>query len=287
MLTQLWSPTHAAHSTTGIFTMAIRPNPIESAVDLWRMDTQYEYVKGEEQLSGWTPRGISLIRDFVDFRKQQIKAADVEATKSVFGNEGLALDGDVSVRAASPLTQHQKEILHKFVRAWQNTPVDPSSVILSATNIEPPKDGAAFAAKQRVPQEKAKIPVSASVQFQEKNPVLLKSGYLLTPDPSQSRWVRRYLELRRPYLHVHSVPDGDELNAINLHDSRVDHQPQVAKLFQRSSAATSQLNVFAIYARQNAFIFATRSDREKLEWVMRLDESFLYNNGIGSIDGSG
>ncbi|KAI9720766.1 MAG: kinesin-like protein Klp8 [Chrysothrix sp. TS-e1954] len=287
MLTQFWNPTHAAHSTTGIFVVSVKPNPIESSVDLWRMDTQYEYVKGEEQLSGWTPRGISLIRDFVDLRKQQIKAADVEATKSVFGEESLLISEDSAGRTRAALTDHQRQLIEKFVGAWQSGPADPSSVILSASNTEPPKNGAAFATKSRPSKDTTGLPLSASVHYKEKSAALLKSGYLLTPDPSQSKWVRRYLELRRPYLHIHSVPDGDELNAINLQDSRVDHQPQVAKLLHRNSATNSQLNVFAIYARQNAFLFATRSDREKLEWVMRLDESFLSNNGVGSVDGGG
>lgn len=278
LLTHFWNQTHAAHSITGNFALTIKPNPIESAMDLWRMDTQYEFVKGEESLNGWMPRGVSLIRDYVQLRRQQFRAIDVEATKSVFGSEGLAIDNKaVSENVIS--TDKQKKLLEKYVQAWRHNPADPSTKILNNTNTEPPRDGA--------PPTKAEMPVrdttlSATITFQAKNPSLLKAGYLLAPDPSQTRWIRRYVELRRPFLHVHSVPDGDELNAINLTNSRVDHQPHIAQLLQRSQ--TSKLNVFAIYARENTFLFATRSEREKIEWVLRLDESYLDSGSRTPLD---
>ena len=97
------------------------------------------------------------------------------------------------------------------------------------------------------------------------------------PDDSATRWTRRYIELRRPYLHVHSVPDGDEVLAVNLSNARMDHEPQIAKLLRRP-------NVFAVYATTNTFLFAARSEREKIEWILRFDQSYFSS---ASGDGSG
>jgi kinesin family protein 1 len=72
------------------------------------------------------------------------------------------------------------------------------------------------------------------------------------------------------------VPDGDELNAVNLTNSRIDHQPQIAMLLRRP-------NVFAIYAPQNTYLFAARSEREKIEWILKLDQSY-FSSGSSSGD---
>ncbi|KAI9651835.1 MAG: kinesin-like protein Klp8 [Alyxoria varia] len=305
VLAQFWNQNNVAHSKSGMFAINVKPRPIESSLDLWRMDTQYEYVKGEEMLTSWAPRGVSLVREYIDMRKRQLRAADVEATRSVFGNDGLKVEDSDDITAT--LDDRQKKLLEKFIRAWRNTSVtDPGHKILNSSNTNPPPDGAAFAASRNsnhsangtggdssspdnANNNSVNAKLSAIVTHHSKNPSLLKSGYLLMPDPSQSRWVRRYLELRRPFLHVHSVPDGDEINAINLQGSRVDHKPQVAKLMQRrGDAGAANLNIFAIYAKTNTYILATRSERERFEWVWRLDESFLVNsNGAGNGVGSG
>lgn len=295
MLSQFWQPSRNAHSTTGIFTIGIKPLPIESATDLWRMDTQYEYVKGEEMITGWSPRGVSLIREYIDYVKRKLRAVDVETTRSIWGNKKLEVEGFDDLERHK-LSDEQKTLIAKFVDAWMHRSEDPGTTILRNGKAFAETNGTTKGKQDKSkttngkakpparpslpPAEKVKkVPVTAHVTYTPKNPSLHKSGYLLMPDASQSRWTRRYLELRQPYIHVHAVPDGDELNAINLTGARVDHNPQVAKLLQRGGPGTAGLNVFAVYARDNAYLFATKSDREKIEWVLKLDEGFLARGG--------
>ena len=272
MLSSWWNNTRATHSVTSMFVIKVKPPPAESALDLWRMNTQYEYVKGEEQLHGWSPRGVSLVRDYIDMKQRQGKAADVESTRSVFGNEGLAIRGVGEPAKSDSPDSRQKELLEKFLQAWKTRSADPGATILKPSNTRPPVNGTVSKTTSNNPAT-----LTATVRQQTKSSYLIKSGYLLMPDSSQTRWIRRYLELRRPYLHVHALPNGDEINAINLDGSRIDVQPQMVNLFQQSFSATAQLKVFAIYAKQNAFLLATRSERERMEWVDRLDESNVYN----------
>lgn len=268
MLSQLWNPMHVAHSMSGIFIIGVQPSPIETASDLWRMDTQYEYVKGEETLGGWTPRGVSLVRDHVEHRRRLARAADVETTKSIWGIPALQMNDEYFKNG--PMDAAQTKTIEKFIDVWKSTIKDPATTILK--NVEPPKDGAPSTNGTSSPSTK---PLTANVKYQAKNPILAKSGHLLMPDPTQTKWIRRYVELRKPFLHIHSVPDGDEINAISLSGARVDHQPQVAQLLQRPGKSSGNINVFAIYARQNAFLFATSSERDKVEWVLRLDEGYF------------
>ena len=79
------------HSTTGIFSICMRPMPVKRVGDLWRMNTQQDYVKGQEGLTNWTPRGVSLVHDFINSRKRRQRLAELEAVKAFFSPDALKL----------------------------------------------------------------------------------------------------------------------------------------------------------------------------------------------------
>jgi kinesin family protein 1 len=36
--------------------------------------------------------------------------------------------------------------------------------------------------------------------------------------------------------------------------------------------------VFAVYGTQNTFLFATRTEAQKVEWILKIDESYFNSN---------
>lgn len=285
-LATIWNTVKIVHSTVGIFNVAIRPTSVKRATDLWRMNTKDDYIKGEEQLAGWTPRGVSLVRDFMDLEKRRRRIAEIETARACLSTKALSIHASVSPTPAPELEEGQKALLQRVVDLWK-TKKAPAEIILNPTNLEPPSNGAAFAPRSTSPLPVPKPSLTATVRFIEKNPNLMKASYLLTPDTTNTRWVRRYVELRKPYLHIYST-DGDEINAINISTARVDHSPQIARLLggghgQQSNgmsgyaAATpgQKDTVFAVFARSNTYIFRARSEREKIEWILRLDQSYF------------
>jgi kinesin family protein 1 len=283
MFQQLLGTQRIVHSTVGLFAISLQPMSAKRAADLWRMSTAEDYVKGEEQLHGWTPRGISLIQDYMKCRKQKQRVADVETARSVLSLQALAApNGAHASSSTSTYTEQQESLLHTTLALWTK-PTDIADSILTPTNLSPPQNGAAFAT---TPAAALSAPTLVpSVRPVPKNPSLLKSGYLLTPDETHTRWVRRFVELRRPYLHVYSVPDGDELAAVNLSNSRVDHEPQLALLLRRSgpgAAAPAANVVWAVFAPQNSFLFKARSERDKVEWILKIDESYFSSASASS-----
>jgi kinesin family protein 1 len=310
VLSQLWNPVRVVHSTVGMFAVAIRPVSAKRAADLWRMDSKNDYVKGEEALSGWTPRGVSLVQDYIQARKQKRKVCEVETAKSVLGMRALAIPATNGVSSSKdsadiPLTDGKSALLRRVLALW-TTKQGIEEALLSSSNTSPPRKGAAFAnnsangtptngtttsstSSSPRKQRRIKPTLIPSVRFIPKNPSLLKAGYLLTPDPAQTRWIRRYVELRRPYLHVYSVPEGDELNAINLTHARIDHDPQLAMLLQRGEGHGNAPGgvVWAVFAPQNSWVFKARSERDKVEWILKVDESYFSSSGEEEGGGAG
>ncbi|KAG5287339.1 kinesin family protein [Histoplasma capsulatum G186AR] len=331
MFKQFWSSIRVVHSTVGMFSVAVRPISAKRAADLWRMNTQNDYVKGEELLTNWAPRKVSLIRDFISARKKRQRLAEIDAARGALSTRTLT---PLSTNGRStPLqgqdggSERRDMLLRKYLDLW-STKKDLTEIILIKDHTEPPTRGAAFARnfsaatslastsgdcsaipaeqslqssppplpshQQHHPQEPSRPRFVATIQHIPKNPTVLKSGYLYTPDDTYSNWVRRFVELRVPYLHIHSVPDGDEINAINLRNSRVDHEPDFARLLD-SGVRTSRdgdglsmrgrPNLFAIYGTQNTFPFAARTEAQKVEWILKIDQGYFSTQANG--DGGG
>ncbi|KAI3326108.1 kinesin heavy chain [Xylariaceae sp. AK1471] len=398
MLSALWQNVRIVHSSTTIFSLGLKPAPIKHAGDLWRLNSQHDYVKGEEILSNWTPRGVSLIGDYIAARKKKgriteigaaqlwlkkiglpeprnkpvetddhseeecspVKAHDEDddsinallndtpetsrpSTPNESNNEaaesaeeGQKLEGTEAVESVKPedaaeeksqpeYNEEETAILSKCIDLWKRYP-DPVFNILSPANTSPPTNGIA-------PESTTPPRLIATVIRVPKNPSVLKGGYLLVPNNDSTKWVRRFVELRRPYMHIHNATNGDEIAIVSLRNSRVDSQPEILGLFgghedepdaempnnnnnntnfqpshrrtdsgriissiwagNHASAAPGlgglserlQAGVFAVYGTDNTWLFAARNERDKLDWILRIDQS--YYSGSGSTSGSG
>lgn len=300
MFKQLWSSTRVVHSTTRMYSLVIRPISAKRAADLWRMNTQNDYVKGEELLTTWAPRKVSLVRDYIAARKRRYRLAELHAARGALSAGSLIASPMRGSGRSTPMrnqdvNERKTQLLRKYINLW-STKKDPTETILVRSNIEPPSDGAQSRSnKTNAISDKMSLKPRfvATIQTLPKNPSALKTGHVLTPDDTNSVWVRRFVELRRPYLHIYSVPDGDEINAINLRNSRVDHAPDFARLLDgsgagadRSLSARGRPNIFAVYGTQNTYLFATRTEAQKVEWILKIDESYFSSNG-GSAVASG
>ncbi|KPM37059.1 Kinesin-like protein KIF1C [Neonectria ditissima] len=385
VFSSLFQNVRFVRSSTGIFTLTMRPAPIKRIGDLWRMNSQHDYVKGEENLTSWTPRGVSLVSDFIMARKKKRRTAELGTTQTVLSKLNLdesnekaaqvepeaepspelkpiipsdddllndtpdtsqaAFDEDdqldrevegisdvaeedtVKEEEEPPKPEYgerETELLEKCLKLWKKFP-DPLASILSPENTAPPTNGV-------LGDSPAPTLITTIIRV-PKNPKVLKGGYLLVPNSDSTRWVKRFVELRRPYLHIHSASDGDEVALVSLRNSRVDSQPGVLGLLhgpddydapqgqnggadftpghRRTSSGRvistiwtgtgaggspggpglqrlserMQSAVFAIYGTDNTWLFAARSERDKMDWIFRIDQTFMSSND--SVPGSG
>ncbi|EWC45992.1 hypothetical protein DRE_04785 [Drechslerella stenobrocha 248] len=306
---QILTATRSAHAVAGMFQVTVKPAVSRRAGDLWRMNSGQRYVKGEEVLRAWTPRGMSIIKDYLAARRRRMRVAEVEAIKPFLASDSGATESlpsspsspssPASPASSSPppaspspvvevnggvekaedeskeeheLDARKQALLMRILKMWPRGG-DPLDRILSKQNYEPPQDGARVAAREpTVGPESLKL-VADSIHV-PKNPKLQRSGYVFRPNEGTKKWEKQFLELRKPYLHIHNGSTGEELMAVNLTDCTVDYEPSngLAELMARE-------NVFAIYAPQSSYRFATRTEKEKMDWVMAIDSSYFTAAG--------
>ncbi|KAL9098319.1 MAG: hypothetical protein Q9163_006002 [Psora crenata] len=311
MFKQLWKTIRIVHYTSGIFFVTLSPASTKRAIDIWRMDSQNAYVKGEENLTNWQPRGISLIHDYARFQRARRRATEVEAAKVFLRRRHLAVAEHIHGDSVDQeLTAHEKGLLEKSLTLWTSAPSSekltiPQNLGLQAAdhasfppftpNTQPPASN--DTSKPSSP------PLTATITLHPKNPILIKSSFLLTPITSHNSnaaittrnratttsitWLRQFAELRPPYLHLYAVPSGNEAATINLRNARIDIDPPIQRLLDpittpngsvvNNSPKTSagRRNIWAVYARGSSWIFAARSEEDKSRWVLAIDEAFL------------
>lgn len=275
LLGQLFQNQRVVHSSAVTYAVTLEPSQAKRAGDLWRMDTTGDYISGQEGLSSWAPRGVSLVRDFMNLRKIRHRSAEIEAARGALGSSAL------SPPAKSPplegeMTEQQKELVSKMLDMWRTSP-SVSETLLLQSNTESPQDGVPVA-NGDADGNTEPVALAASVETQIKSPNVLKAGWLLAPDSSGRRWEKTFVELRRPFLHLYGGREGDEINAINLTNSRIDADPEIAALLQRPNV---RLEVFAVYTTNRAYLFACRNDKERGEWIWAIDRSYVSNSSGG------
>ncbi|KAG8530758.1 uncharacterized protein KY384_004115 [Bacidia gigantensis] len=318
MFKQLWKKTRIIHYTSAIFSVVLKPAPTKRAADVWRMDSQNTYVKGEESLAHWQPRGISLVKDLARFQRARRRQTEVEATKIFLrrhNHPSQKLTNGFSKPTESGLEPHQERLLQKSLTLWTTASAcSPPDLSLSTSTLRPlsptatsksTANGISCASSSPTsPRPPAKPALTATITPAPKNPRLLKAAFLLTPTTTPSAhsitttnphtktsitWLRHFAELRPPYLHLYSVPSGEEAATINLRNARIDIEPVIQRLLDPVIDATGNVsnkspasggkggkhNIFAVYARGSSWVFAARSEEEKARWVGAFDEAFL------------
>lgn len=98
-----------------VFNVRLSPPLTRSPQELWRLDTSEKYVRGEETLGAWKPRGISVVEDYEKLVTMERRSADVQAIRVVLnamGNRGPPSQ-------SGSLIWKSEELSKKALDLWQ------------------------------------------------------------------------------------------------------------------------------------------------------------------------
>lgn len=73
------SNTSSGNKSSGMFIVQLKPPMTRQVRELWRLNTSNKYVRGEEFIGSWKPRGVSLITDYRIARHRMLHKESVAA----------------------------------------------------------------------------------------------------------------------------------------------------------------------------------------------------------------
>ncbi|KAF5331735.1 hypothetical protein D9611_007587 [Ephemerocybe angulata] len=258
LMMSLFGSSKILAKTSTLFSVRLLPPLTRSAKDLWRLDTSEKYVRGEETLGLWKPRGISVVEDYERLITTERRAADVQAVRVILANSPpRPLPQDALAWKAEPLLRKsldlwQKQFGHKGKIVLSQDPTDSDEGTAPSTRSN--GDLTALEGLKFISETKL-IPRSAT-----------KKGHLhILVDAGQNVWERRWFVLKRPYLHMYAHSNElEEIGIISLSGVNVESDPQKESLLGRQFS-------FTLFTASNSHALAAPSAKELQAWIPKLD----------------
>ncbi|KAI0075401.1 kinesin-domain-containing protein [Panus rudis PR-1116 ss-1] len=258
----LLASTRILPKTSTVFSVRLSPPLTRSPNELWRLDTSEKYVKGEETLGTWKPRGISVVEDYERLVTMEKRSADVQAIRVV-----LAATSNRLTQTGAAVWQPE-ELLNKSLRLWQKQFGHKGRIVLSQTPVE--SEAASVNSTSKAASEASSS--TESLKFISRSSVVPRSdaytrkGYLhLLTDATENTWEKRWFVLRRPYLHMYSHSNEvEELAVVHLNGVNVERNPEMEALLGKRFT-------FTLFTSSNSYALSAPNQKELHAWMSNLD----------------
>ncbi|KAI0722047.1 kinesin-domain-containing protein [Cerioporus squamosus] len=245
-LTSLFGSTKVLPKTSTIFSVRLTPPLTRSPKDLWRLDTAEKYVRGEEALGIWRPRGVSVVEDYSRLVTMERRAADVQAIRVIL--------------ASSPTSRVKQQDAEIVI---SQEPVEPD--VLSVTSGKAPSETTSVDS----------LKLNSTTKLVPRNDGPTKKGHLmLMTDANENTWERRSVRpekkrLCRPYLYMYAHSNEiEEIGVISLTGVNVENNPEMEALLGKKFT-------FTLFTSSNSYALAAPSQKELLAWTTKLDPTRL------------
>ncbi|KAH9027235.1 kinesin-like protein [Lactarius pseudohatsudake] len=249
-LLALLSSTRFLSKTSNVFRVRLSPPLTRSPKDLWRLDTSEKYVRGEEILRTWRPRGIAVVEDHTQLVAMERRAADVQAADAaVWGSD---------------------QLVHKSLELWKKQFGHRGEIVLSQEPTELEDAGKLGTRRQITVDASESRQLISSTKLVPRSDVPTKKGHLMIlVDANQDIWERRWFVLQRPYLHVYKQSNEvEEITVISLDGVNVENNPDMESLLGKRFT-------FTLFTSSNSHALAAPSLKELQAWTTKLDPTRL------------
>ncbi|KAI8364639.1 uncharacterized protein BYT42DRAFT_505980 [Radiomyces spectabilis] len=195
---------------SGIFLVNLRPPMTRRVSQLWRLNTAAKYVRGEEFLGSWRPRGVSLVNDYKHIKERIRRKEDVAYTSQILtlrnarsqtSNNSMAkieqahelASKSSAVDTCDIFTSEQVDLVHKVLDLWsQKLGVDKDIAI----SQDPPIPGLHDLEIRQELWSSSKLLAEVKQITQTDN--VSKKGYLTYQENAlDDKWVKRWFVMRR------------------------------------------------------------------------------------------
>ncbi|KAI7898006.1 uncharacterized protein BX663DRAFT_526290 [Cokeromyces recurvatus] len=203
------------HKVSGFFTVQLKPPLTRQVRELWRLNTANKYVRGEEFIGSWKPRGVSLITDYREARRKMLYRESVTATR-----HSLVLAGHPQTKAIqqgnynssqlveqSALEDKKKNpeaILRKVIGLWRTQFGTRENIVFSQ---DPPVVTSLNSSSSNnsinntfLSNQQCRPKLTAYIQQLYPSDTVTKKGFLIYLENVNGKWLKYWFVLRRLVL---------------------------------------------------------------------------------------
>ncbi|KAJ2554462.1 hypothetical protein EV175_002575 [Coemansia sp. RSA 1933] len=263
---------------------------LRGKADMWRLNTGNKYVRGEETLLPWRPRGVAFVEHFnraervdawrlrVARTRERLEAMGPVAQRAPRAADVAALHamletGDYS--AATVRQMHVLALVRGAIDRLERPCTNPRRNTLGLS--QEPRQYDDLHQQQLVPRSLGDIRRLVQRTPVAVRPITMRSAgglirgwvdVLDTNHGDTSAWVRRWLVVERPYLLIFADDACRYLdNVVAIASARIEAGPHVAEIAARP-------HVLALYASTSAYLLAPPPS-ELQQWIAALDEWYF------------
>ena len=219
-------------------------------------DNQQVYVRGEENLKGWQPRGISLIHEHQNQVKRLREIEQVERVKHMLSIREKVDRSEDNIS----LSQSEDKLLNKYLYLWKFNISPFLEEHLTVEDIlKYPNTLDVYNARSETPQKRC-VPLVHDISH-KKYCQAVKRGYIQLSE-YEGLWRKFYAVLKRPYIYLYyNDKDPIERDFINLATAKLQFN-------QDQLDAQTGASVFSLCTKYRGFLCKTQ-DFEG--WINALD----------------
>uniref|UniRef100_A0A8C8BN28 plus-end-directed kinesin ATPase n=1 Tax=Otus sunia TaxID=257818 RepID=A0A8C8BN28_9STRI len=221
------------------------------------LDTSVAYVRGEENLAGWRPRGDSLILE------HQWELEKLELLHEVSKEIGEVKEKSTTVPLNLPLLSDISPIgRDPSVSSFSSATLTPSSTCPSLVDSRSLLPSASQICLCYVPHlgENVFLFICGFV-LSFSSSVVSKKGYLHFKEPLSSSWAKHFVVVRRPYVFIYnSDKDPVERGIINLSTAQVEYS-------EDQQAMVKTPNTFGVCTKHRGVLLQAINDKDMNDWL--------------------
>ncbi|KAI9008854.1 hypothetical protein CLU79DRAFT_776037 [Phycomyces nitens] len=253
---------------SGIFIVNLRPPMTRRLSQLWRLNTAAKYVRGEEYLGSWRPRGVSLVNDYRQIQDRLSWKHQVDFTRQVVGLRALC-DPTCTPKPSPKVsddgfTDAQADLVKKVLNLWKLKLGTDKEIVISQ---DPPVPGMQEGQSREDLRSTSKL--LAEVKLVTQTDTVSKKGHLFYQDnAAEDSWIKQWFVVRRPYIYIYAnQSETNEQGIINVSSVRVDYNRALENMINRT-------NAFALYTSNNAYLLQAATRAEMIDWIGKIDQKF-------------
>ncbi|CAG9832571.1 unnamed protein product [Diabrotica balteata] len=267
------------------------------------LDTSTTYVRGEENLHGWRPRGDSLIFDHQWELEKLTRLEEVERVRhTLLLRERLGLDRTLNYNkyrleytknekeacnmvaknnninaianndTNTEYSDRERELLLRCVKLIQGRHRDNSNNVkdndVTSPSEEVPGECAPFPPMPVSPPGPRDPELVLYVPDMEEiriSPVIARKGYLNVLEHKTQGWRKRWVSVRRPYVFIfRDEKDPVERALINLATAQVEYS-------EDQLSAVHLPNTFSVVSKHRGYLLQTLHEKEVHDWLYAIN----------------